>query len=90
MTPSNNKGNTPRHEVALCTDDTKDHRLWMLHAVGAERCPAGTLGCQEGCMAGGTYDGICPVPPPMSLPSLSGRELLDKLVNAAARNATGE
>ncbi|KAF4531587.1 hypothetical protein B566_EDAN010053 [Ephemera danica] len=48
----NNKGCTPRHEVAQCEDENRDHRLWALHAVGAERCPPGTVGCKEGCIAG--------------------------------------
>jgi calcium-independent phospholipase A2 len=85
----NNKGHTPRHEVAACEDENKDQRLWVLHSVGAERCPPGTDGCKDGCVAGGTYDGISPSPPTLAMPSLAGRELLDKLVDAAVINASG-
>jgi hypothetical protein len=86
----NNKGNSPRHEVALCDDETKEQRLWALHAVGAERCPPDTVGCTEGCRSGGTFDGIAPASPTMTLPSQVGREMLNNLVNAATEASQGK
>ena len=34
--------------------------LFLLHKVGAARCPPGTVGCREGCSATGTYNGCLP------------------------------
>ncbi|XP_030855220.1 85/88 kDa calcium-independent phospholipase A2 isoform X1 [Strongylocentrotus purpuratus] len=34
--------------------------IYALHAVGAERCPPGTKGCQGGCKHGGTNNGMAP------------------------------
>ncbi|XP_041473297.1 85/88 kDa calcium-independent phospholipase A2-like isoform X1 [Lytechinus variegatus] len=34
--------------------------IYALHAVGAERCPPGTKGCQGGCKHGGQNNGMAP------------------------------
>ncbi|XP_059487741.1 85/88 kDa calcium-independent phospholipase A2 [Neocloeon triangulifer] len=80
----NNKGFSPRHEIASSEDDYVPQRLWAVHAVGAKRCQPDTFGCKDGCIAGGTFDGLPPKDPTVVLPSQQGREILEKLVNEGA------
>lgn len=53
-----------RHLAAQDSDATSDRILYLLHAVGARRCDKDCHGCTEGCMSGGTKNGIAPAPPP--------------------------
>lgn len=60
----NNDGQKVRHLAAQDTDATSDRILYLLHAVGAERCEKDCHGCTEGCMVGGKKNGTAPAPPP--------------------------
>ena len=50
--------------------------LYLLHAVGAERCSSGTAGCHIGCKFGESFDGLAPPEPPTSVP----RTVLDQML----------
>lgn len=86
---SNNKGLSARHEVACSEDDTVPQRLWALHSVGAKRCPPDTFGCRDGCIAGGSFDGLPPKDPTIVLPSQQAREIIDALITSVATNSQG-
>jgi len=86
---SNKKGFSARHEVASSEDENVPQRLWALHAVGAKRCPPDTFACREGCIAGGTFDGLPPKDPTIVLPSQHARDILDNLVSSAAMSSQG-
>ncbi|XP_026678154.1 85/88 kDa calcium-independent phospholipase A2-like [Diaphorina citri] len=64
----NNNGDSPRHQAALSEAKKKDRILYVLHAVGAERCESGKSGCNDGCRYGGSYDGT-PPPAPLHNPN---------------------
>ncbi|XP_065334315.1 85/88 kDa calcium-independent phospholipase A2 isoform X2 [Cloeon dipterum] len=83
----NNKGYSPRHEVASSEDENMPQRLWALHACGAKRCAPDTFGCREGCISGGTVDGVGPKDPTIVLPAQIGRNIIEKLLNEATLNA---
>lgn len=72
----NNESCTPRH---LITAAQEPKLLYYLHAVGAERCPAGMQNCTEGCKCDGSYAGI---PPPI-VQGPQRREELDEMLSAA-------
>lgn len=55
----NNYGETPRHLVAKLKSFQKE-LLYVLHAVGAKRCPLEQEDCFDGCSNTGTFDGIKP------------------------------
>ncbi|CAO1408014.1 unnamed protein product [Diamesa serratosioi] len=62
----NKQEKSPRHMVgkeASGTDD--DMILYILHSVGAKRCPESSVKCPPGCNFKGTYDGIPPAQPEM-------------------------
>lgn len=60
----NNNGDTPRHLAAISEAKKKDRILYVLHAVGAERCESGKAGCNDGCSYEGNHNGT---PPPVPL-----------------------
>ncbi|XP_053666851.1 85/88 kDa calcium-independent phospholipase A2 [Anopheles marshallii] len=64
----NKDGKTPRHMVGKDDNGSKDSMiLYILHSVGAKRCPEkGTGKCPPGCASGGTYNGIPPAQPETS------------------------
>jgi len=45
----------------------RDYIIYLLHRVGAMRCPAKMPGCSSGCSNGGTFDGT-PKTSPVSTP----------------------
>lgn len=58
----NKNGDSARHIAAsISKANKKDRILYVLHAVGAERCESGKYGCAEGCSFNGTHNGA---PPP--------------------------
>ncbi|KAL1451316.1 hypothetical protein WDU94_005705 [Cyamophila willieti] len=74
----NNNNDTPRHLAALSETKKKDRILYVLHAVGAERCESGKQGCNDGCRHDGSFDGAPPAVPitePVNICFLA--ELLD-------------
>lgn len=90
----NKQEKSPRHMVgkeASGTDD--DMILYILHSVGAKRCPESSVKCPPGCNFKGTYDGIPPAQPEiseqrdhihqvLSTTSSRGRNSLPNLLNA--------
>lgn len=58
----NNNGDSPRHLAAISETKKRDRILYVLHAVGAERCEIGKYGCNAGCSADGDHNGA---PPPV-------------------------
>ncbi|KAF5307036.1 hypothetical protein FQR65_LT07179 [Abscondita terminalis] len=77
---NNNNGQSPRH---LITKDQEPKLLYYLHAVGAKRCPPGTMDCTEGCRADGTFDGI----PPPPVIRAANRDTLNQMLAVAAMEA---
>nr|ATU31391.1 calcium-independent cellular PLA2 [Plodia interpunctella] len=59
----NKEGLTPRHCVpAELSSSNYDKILYVLHAVGAKRCPTDMSGCRAGCSTRGEYNGVPPPP----------------------------
>lgn len=60
----NRAGQTPRHMVGKDASGSKeDMILYILHSVGAKRCPESSKKCPPGCCSDGTYNGIPPAQP---------------------------
>jgi calcium-independent phospholipase A2 len=53
-----NEENSARHYAASNKTQVSNAILHMLNAVGAERCPEGKIGCEEGCSFDGTFNGV--------------------------------
>ncbi|XP_015588619.1 85/88 kDa calcium-independent phospholipase A2 [Cephus cinctus] len=71
----NYQNESPRHLVLL--NNTDGHKiLYLLHAVGARRCPGEMQNCHVGCSSKEEYDGIAPPEPPSSVP----RTMLDQML----------
>lgn len=63
----NKDDKTPRHMVGKEASGSNDDMvLYILHSVGAKRCPATSVRCPDGCNAKGTYNGIPPAQPEIS------------------------
>ena len=41
-----------------CVTCCRDNLLYVLHRVGAKRCPKGVADCNDGCSTDGTFDGV--------------------------------
>ncbi|XP_012271630.1 85/88 kDa calcium-independent phospholipase A2 [Orussus abietinus] len=75
----NYKGETPRHLVELKSNE--GHKiLYILHAVGAQRCPPVMQDCKMGCKCNETYEGVSPPQPPTAVP----RTVLDQMLYVAS------
>lgn len=59
----NRAGKTPRHMVGKNSGKVEDNILYVLHSVGAKRCPEGTKTCSTGCSYNGEFNGIPPEQP---------------------------
>lgn len=60
----NKDGKTPRHMVGKDASGSSDDMiLYILHSVGAKRCPDKNTKCPPGCNAKGEYNGIPPAQP---------------------------
>lgn len=60
----NRVGQTPRHMVGKdASGSNEDMILYILHSVGAKRCPESSKKCAVGCSSTGTYNGIPPAQP---------------------------
>lgn len=60
----NNDGMTARHLAASDSNEMSAKILYILHAVGAARCPFLMASCHPGCTPDGTENGIPPSPAP--------------------------
>ncbi|KAK6645499.1 hypothetical protein RUM43_001776 [Polyplax serrata] len=76
MTCVNNSGHLPRHGIP-CDTEPGSKILYILHSIGAPRCPAYETTCNLGCKHDETYNGVMP-PPPLSA---GNRDLLDSLLS---------
>ncbi|XP_066157041.1 85/88 kDa calcium-independent phospholipase A2 [Euwallacea fornicatus] len=77
----NNAAESPRH---LVIKDLEPKILYYLHAVGARRCRADMVGCTEGCIQHGTYDGI----PPPKVIGPTNRDMLNQMLAVAGMEVT--
>lgn len=60
----NKSDQTPRHMVGREASGSNDDMiLYILHSVGAKRCPETSTKCPPGCNAKGVYNGIPPAQP---------------------------
>lgn len=60
----NRRGHTPRHMVGRSPfRSADDNILYILHSVGAKRCPELNHSCPTGCNFNGDYNGIPPEQP---------------------------
>nr|CAD7447762.1 unnamed protein product [Timema bartmani] len=72
----NNTGAMPRH----CVITGNDKLLYILHAVGAPRCPKDMQGCNPGCSGmEREFNGI----PPATPPSASTRAIIDQMLTVS-------
>ncbi|KAI5637886.1 ankyrin repeats (many copies) domain-containing protein [Phthorimaea operculella] len=77
----NNAGFTPRHTVPIeMSNSNFDKILYILHAVGAKRCPQDVTGCGAGCSARGDYNGV----PPPPIPGAATRDTISQMLSVAA------
>ncbi|XP_068618165.1 85/88 kDa calcium-independent phospholipase A2 [Battus philenor] len=77
----NNAGVTPRHTVpAEMSNSVYDKILYILHAVGAQRCPSDVTGCGPSCSPRGEYNGV----PPPPVPATATREVISDMLTSAA------
>ncbi|KAL9906872.1 calcium-independent phospholipase A2 VIA isoform 1-T1 [Glossina fuscipes fuscipes] len=82
----NNRGETPRHMVGQDASGGKeDEILYILHSVGAKRCPSANTKCPPGCNSTGNYNGI----PPEAPESVESREHIENMLATTSRQAFG-
>lgn len=81
----NKRGSTPRHMVGRSFQRSADDNiLYILHSVGAKRCPELSASCPSGCNAKGDYNGI----PPEQPESPEQREQIYQVLASTSRNTT--
>ncbi|XP_014367859.2 85/88 kDa calcium-independent phospholipase A2 [Papilio machaon] len=77
----NNEGYTARHVVPIeMSNSAYDKILYILHAVGAKRCPTDVAGCRAGCAPREEYNGV----PPPPIPSAVTRDVISDMLTSAA------
>lgn len=75
-------GKTPRHMVGKDASDGKEAEiLYILHSVGAKRCPPGSSTCPPGCNPKGEYNGI----PPIAPEAMEQREHIQEMLATTSR-----
>lgn len=67
------------------TDD--DNILYILHSIGAKRCPETSSRCPTGCNAKGTYNGVPPAQPETSESREAIQQILAVTTAAKGRNS---
>lgn len=85
----NNAGASPRHLVSVNAQGSNaqgDKILYLLHAVGAERCSEDVTGCTKGCKFGESYQGI----PPPTPNTQESREILDQMLDTAGMEVAAQ
>lgn len=79
---SNGQDKTPRHIVGKSSQrSVDDNILYILHSVGAKRCPE-SLNCPNGCNFNGDYNGI----PPEQPESIERREQIHQVLASTSRS----
>ncbi|XP_046618387.1 85/88 kDa calcium-independent phospholipase A2 isoform X1 [Neodiprion virginianus] len=76
---TNYKRESPRHLTPIEANADGSKVLYILHAVGAQRCPPDMEGCHIGCKHLENFDGEAPPEPPTSVP----RTILDQMLYVA-------
>ncbi|RVE53707.1 hypothetical protein evm_001599 [Chilo suppressalis] len=80
MEAVNNEGYTARHCVPTeMSNSIHDKILYVLHAVGAERCSSDKSGCRPGCAYRGEYNGV----PPPAVARASARNVVNNMLTVA-------
>ncbi|EFN81540.1 85/88 kDa calcium-independent phospholipase A2 [Harpegnathos saltator] len=79
------KFETPLHKANI--DNTDGNKIiYLLHAVGAQRCPPEMTGCHLGCKYNETYTGIAPSEPPHHV----SRTVIDQMLHVASMDKMTE
>lgn len=79
----NRLGQTPRHMVGKdASGGSEDMILYILHSVGAKRCPESNKKCPAGCCYNGSYNGI----PPAQPESAEQREHIYQVLASTSKN----
>lgn len=79
----NGQGKTPRHMVGKSSQRIiDDNILYILHSVGAKRCPEMNTGCPAGCNYNGEYNGL----PPEQPESAETREQIYQVLASTSRS----
>ncbi|KOB73677.1 putative phospholipase A2, group VI [Operophtera brumata] len=74
-------GYTARHCVpSEMSNSNYDKILYIIHAVGAKRCPSEWSSCPPSCSARGDYNGV----PPPAVAKLPTREIVNQMLAVAA------
>lgn len=72
------KSETPRHRINI--DNNEGQKiLYILDAVGAQRCPPDMINCNLGCKYNENFNGIAPQQPPKAIP----RTILDQMLHVS-------
>lgn len=72
------KSESPRHRVNI--DSSEGQKiLYVLHAVGAQRCPPEMTDCNLGCKYSESFDGIAP----RQAPKVHPRTILDQMLHVS-------
>lgn len=79
----NGQGKSPRHMVGKSSQRiVDDNILYILHSVGAKRCPEPNSSCPPGCNFNGEYNGL----PPEQPESAEGREQIYQVLASTSRS----
>lgn len=79
----NHDGKTPRHMVGKDANGTNDDMiLYILHSVGAKRCPESNKNCPPGCNFKGSYNGI----PPAQPETMDTRDHIQNVLQSTSKN----
>ncbi|KAL5289787.1 PLA2G6 family protein [Megaselia abdita] len=79
----NRDGKSPRHMVGKEASGGKDDEiLYILHSVGAKRCPPDNRSCPSGCNHKENYNGI----PPEPTEAVEQREHIQQMLATTAKN----
>lgn len=79
------KAETPRHKANV--DTTEGNKIiYLLHAVGAQKCPSEMKDCHLGCKHDENYTGIAPSEPPQYVP----RTILDQMLHVSGMEKMAE
>lgn len=68
-------------------NDDDDNILYVLHSVGAKRCPESSTRCPEGCNAKGKYNGVQPAQPETTESREAIQQILAVTASARGRNS---
>lgn len=79
----NKHDQSSRHMVGKDASGTNDDMiLYILHSVGAKRCPETSVKCPHGCNAKGSYNGI----PPAQPESPEQREVIQQVLASTSQS----